>query len=136
MDPITLPKGERPRQLERLFAVLSALPPAFAWRIEIFRVQKSRSEAQNNYLWGVVYPAIIKGGGENLAGWTADDLHEYFLEKHFGVEQITGFGGTRTKPKRRSSKLSTVEFMDYVATIQREAAQIGIYVPDPNEELM
>jgi hypothetical protein len=81
----------------------------------------------------VCYPTILKEGGETLRGWEADDLHEYFLISHFGSEIIEGFGAKRHKPLKRSSKLSTTEFMDFVAHIQRKAAELGVYIEDPNE---
>ena len=82
---------------------------------------------------GVCYPTILETGGEALAGWTKDDLHDYFLGEHFGWETIEGFGRKRIKPIRRSSKLSTMEFVDFVDFIQMKAAELGIYIPSPNE---
>jgi len=102
------------------------------WRVTIEPYKKTRSTSQNAYLWGVVYPAILAAG--QLDGWTAEDVHEFFLIDHFGSEVIEGFGRKRHKPLRRSSSLSTVEFMEYVAHIQQFCAERGIYVPDPNEE--
>jgi hypothetical protein len=104
------------------------------WRVTFEPYVKTRSTSQNAYLWGVVYPTILRVLGNDLAGWTADDLHEYFLGEHFGWERVQGFGKTKQRPIRRSSKLTTMEFMDYVAFIQRTMAEKGVYVPDPNEE--
>ena len=129
-----LPKSERPDSaIAKIAGFLARLPTDKAWRVGVQELRKSRSGAQNRYLWGVVYPAILEAGGEALGGWTADDLHEYFLGEHFGWETIEGFGRRRMKPLRRSSKLTTMEFSDFVASIQRKAAELGIYVPDPNE---
>lgn len=119
------------RNLTRLIGFLSALPRDHAWKITIGEWKRTRSNEQNAYLWGVVYPTIL----QHLPGWDADDLHEYFLGEHFGWETLEGLGRKRLKPIRRSSKLSTVEFMDHVAFIQRAMAEKGIYVPDPNEEV-
>jgi hypothetical protein len=57
------------------------------------------------------------------------------LGEHFGWETLEGFGRKRMRPIRRSSKLSTMEFQDYVAFIQQKAAELGIVIPDPNEEV-
>ena len=132
-----LPKSERTGPgIAKIAQFLGRLPTDKAWRVAVQELKKSRSGAQNRYLWGVAYPAILEAGGEILGGWTADDLHEYFLGEHFGWETIEGFGRRRMKPLRRSSKLTTMEFSDFVASIQRKAAELGIYVPDPNEETM
>lgn len=126
-ETIHLPKGER--SLARLVAFVSALSKDKAWKIEISENRRTRSNDQNAYLWGVCYPAIVK----HLDGWTADDVHDYLLGEHFGWETVEGFGRKRMRPLRRSSRLSTTEFSDYVAFIQRRMAEHGIYVPDPNE---
>jgi hypothetical protein len=125
----------RPRDgaIQRVAGFLSRLPLEKAWRVSVQEQKRTRSQNQNRYLWGVAYPAILSAGGEALAGWDAEDLHEYFLGEHFGWEVIEGFGRKRIKPVRRSAKLSTIEFSDYVGFIQRKAAEFGVYVPDPNE---
>ena len=129
--PMALPRNHR---VENLARFLLNLPIDKAWKVTVSEHKQRRSEQQSRYLWGVVYPAVLEGGGESLAGWTADDLHEYFLGEHFGWETLEGMGRKRLRPLRRSSKLTKMEFSDYVAFIQRKAAEFGVYVPDPNEE--
>ena len=90
-----------------------------------------RSQEQNRYLWGVCYATILEFGGETLGGWTNQDLHEYFLGEHFGWETLEGFSRKRIKPVHRSSTLTKMEFVDFVAFIQRKAAEMGIVIPDP-----
>ena len=128
--PVALPRGQR---VENLAKFLLSLPVDKAWRVTVAEHKQRRSEQQSRYLWGVVYPAVLEGGGESLRGWTAEDLHEYFLGEHFGWETLEGMGRKRIRPLRRSSKLTKMEFADYVAFIQRKAAEFGVYVPDPNE---
>lgn len=134
---IILPKTlSRGKLIERVGVVLKGLPMDKAWRLEVHEHKPVRSNQQNRYLHGVVYPTILKAGGETLAGWTSDELHEYFLGEKFGWEIITGFGVRRRRPARRSSKLSKLEFVEYTEFIQQKMAEIGIYVPDPNEGAM
>lgn len=116
---------------DRIWMVIQKLPPK-RHKVEITEAKSIRSEQQNRYLWGVVYPKILEAG--KLEGWTADDLHEYLLGEHFGWEVVTGFGRKRMRPIRRSSRLGKLEFVDYVAFIQQRMAEHGIYVPDPNEQ--
>ena len=132
----TLPKElPRTRAIERVAGFLSRLPQDKAWRVSVTEQKRTRTQQQNRYLWGVAYPAILAGGGEALSGWHAEDLHEYFLGEHFGWETLEGFGRKRMKPLRRSAKLTTQEFSDYVAFVQRKAAELGIFVPDPEGDL-
>lgn len=119
------------RNLTKLVAFLSALPTDRQWKLTVSEFKRTRSHEQNAYLWGIVYVAIL----QHLPGWDADDIHEYCLGEWSGWETLEGFGRKRLRPVRRSSKLSTTEFTDYVAFIQRTMAAKGIYVPDPNEEM-
>lgn len=134
MNPIVLPK-DRPRDdaLARLIREIHALPPDRVFRVEVNEVKRTRSLEQNAYLWGVVYATILKEAGEALAGWDADDLHEYFLGEWSGWEVLEGFGRKRMRPVKRSSKLSVSEFSVYLEFVMRKAAEMGIYIPSPEE---
>lgn len=130
-----LPKGRDGAELGEVLGAISTLDAGTAWEIEIRQRKSRRTDQQNRYLWGVVYKTILKAGGEALGGWTAEDLHEYFLGEHFGWEKLRGFGRTRMKPMRRSSRLTKMEFVDYVDFIIRKAAGLGVVIPDPQEYL-
>lgn len=92
---------------------------------------RRRSHEQNRYLWGCVYVTIL----QHMPGWDAEDLHEYFLGEWSGWEVLEGFGRKRLRPIRRSSKLKTTEFMNFIEFIQRRMAEHGVYIPDPNEDI-
>lgn len=126
---------ERFARLADLVHVLEALAIDCSWRIEVVEVKRTRSLAQNAYLWGCVYVKILEH--PELEGWTAEDIHEFMLGEHFGWLKLESkvIRRARMVPKRRSSKLSTLEFMDYVAFIQRYWSERGVIIPDPNEEL-
>ena len=119
----------------RAAAFLNSLPVDRAWMVVVEPHKAQRSQSQNRYLWGVVYPSFLAGGGEALQGWEAQDLHEFFLGEHFGWETLEGMGRKRVKPLKRSAKLTKQEFSDYVAFIQQKAAGMGVYIPDPEETL-
>ena len=129
-------KGSRgDRVIAQIAGFLARLPTDKSWRVSVQELRRRRTTQQNRYLWGVAYPAILTGGGEALRGWEAADLHEFFLGEHFGWETIEGLGKKRIKPLKRSAKLTTLEFSDFVAFIQRKAAEFGVYVPDPEGDL-
>lgn len=132
MQFFTLPAMfSRADQLRRIAAELAALPTDTGWRIEVHADDGRRSNQQNRYLWSTVYPAILTAGAESLAGWSAEDLHEFFLGEHFGWETLTGFGRKRLRPLRRSSRLSKAEFAGFIESIQVRMAGLGITIPDP-----
>lgn len=115
----------------RVAGFIDRSPANATLKVEIEELQDQRTLEQNAYLWGVVYERILPF----LPGWDAKDLHEYFLEEHFGCETIEGFGKARTKPLKRSSKLSKKDFREHWQYIQRVCAmEYGIDIPDPNEK--
>jgi hypothetical protein len=121
--------GNTSRAIAQIAHYLSTLPASSTWKVEIGEHKQTRSNEQNAYLWGVVYEIIL----QHLEGWTADDVHEFFLGEHYGWAPLEGLGRKRLKPLRRSSKLSTKEFKEHCAFIQRAMAERGVDIPDPNE---
>lgn len=123
-----LPATNRERIADNLRDFVMSALPGKELRVEVCEYRKRRSDDQNRYLWGVVYATL-----RNATGQPADDWHEYMLGEWAGWEETALFGRKRLRPLRRSSKLSTVEFADYVAFIQQRAAENNIYIPDPGE---
>lgn len=117
-------------QVAGLARWLAAALPGKALRVEVAEYRKRRSDQQNRYLWGVAYKRLEEATGQEAADW-----HDFFLGEFFGWERVSLFDRPRLKPLRRSKKLSTTEFSDYVEFIQRKAAEHGIYIPSPNEEI-
>lgn len=142
---ITLRKGRTSNN--SITSFVARLPLEEAFRVTIAHVRPTRSDAQNRYLWGAVYPAIQKALPEitedpNLLNMDDETLHELMLGTHFGWKRIfienarkIGEDLVLVKPQRTSSRLNKQEFADFVMHIQQYWAERGIYVPDPNEEL-
>ena len=128
-------KGTTPEQLANAaIRMVQGLSSDKTWAIEITEWKKPRTNQQNAFLWGVAYPAILEGGGEALAGWTRDDLHEYFLGECFGWETLEGFGRKRTRPLKRSSALTKQEFSEYLTFLENRCMDMGIVIPEPSYE--
>lgn len=125
----------REQVFERVAKLFARLPMDKAYRIEVSQHRPRRSNSQNAYLWGAVYPHILKAGAEHLGGWEAEDLHEYLLGEHFGWERVEAFNRVRMRPIRRSSKLNKQEFSDFVEFIKRRMAGFSIVIPDAGEGL-
>lgn len=128
-EKFTIRKGG---SLSRIFVFLTALLRDKDLDITVAEHRGRRSDQQNRLLWSL-YGDILERGGETMGGWTKDDLHELFLGLHFGWEVIEGFGQRRKKPMRRSSKLNTVEFTDFIEFILRYMAEQGVYMEMPGE---
>lgn len=94
--------------------------------------KSKRTDSQNATLW-MVYQQIIDRGGEDMRGFTKDELHEFFLIDYFGSETKELFGRKKLKPLRRSSRLTKLEFGDYLDHIVRFVAEKGIVVDLPGD---
>lgn len=101
-----------------------------SWVVSVDELKARRTSSQNAYLW-VCYSEIKRAGGEALSTYSEEDLHEYFLGRKFGVEQLEGLPGGYSRPRRRSSQLSKTEFADYLEFLSAEAASLGIIIPEP-----
>ena len=126
------PKGTAREAIAKV--VMATVTEDCSWTVTVEPFRRPRSHQQNAYLWGVVYPTILQAGGEALRGWTADDLHEYFLGEIHGWEVIEGFGRKRMKPVKRSTRMTKTEFMDYLEQISQRCANMGIVIPEPTYE--
>jgi hypothetical protein len=126
---------DRPRVFTNLLAFLGRLPVSRAWKITITAYRRTRSEEQNNALWGVAYPALVEATGQGPNDW-----HEYMLGEYFGWVEYRLFGKRKLRPARTTTtgfdgqedKLSTVDFAAFYDFIQQRAAENGVHVPDPD----
>jgi hypothetical protein len=126
------PNGTPKSAIVNSVAVLvRQLDESRAWVVTVEEFRRPRTNQQNAFLWGVVYPCVIEAG--NLEGWTPNDLHEYFLGECFGWETLEGMGRKKVKPVKRSSRLNKQEFSDYLEFISAKCADMGIVIPEPNE---
>lgn len=134
MQVFLLPRNDTPEErdtrLWRVRIALAGLSLDKGHRIEITESSAKRSDAQNNYLWGIVYPAVVAHGAP-FDAFEAKELHEFFLGEHYGWRTLSAFGHQQTVPMRRSSRLTKTEFGEHVAFIQRQMAPLGCVIPDP-----
>ena len=98
--------------------------------ITITPLKRTRSLDQNAYVWGVAYPHLA-----NALGYEPhehEDLH-YGLVAKWGGEHFDKRLGAMV-PNKRSSKLTTTEFSDYMEWLVRFAAkECGCVIPLPDE---
>lgn len=131
LQSFNLPKlVDRARVIAHIARVLSALPMDCGWTLKVEKMVTRRSHSQNRLLWAL-YEQIIKVGGEAMQGWEKEDLHEFFLAKHFGSEVRALFDAKKRVALRRSSSLNKQEFADFVDFIVRFMASQGVCLDMP-----
>lgn len=98
----------------------------------VLRLRTSkRSDAQNRWIWGIAYPLLGQHWGYERT--EHEQMHYGLLAQCFGTKVDTRFG-VRVPKVVSSSKLSTVEFSEYMEWLVRYAAvEEGIRIPLPNE---
>lgn len=99
--------------------------------------RKSRSNPQNNYLWGVCVP-LIQSGLHDCTGEIRDaqSIYRNILLPLFAPSRdITNVEtGEVLSEKITSSEMSTVEFISFIDAIQKWSAEfLGIDIPNPGE---
>lgn len=103
--------------------------------IVIRKHQRQRSLEQNAACWGYIYPAIAEALG--YEAYEAEELHYGLVAKCFGEHFDKRLG--QMVPNKRSSKLSTKEFSEYMEFLVRFAAKecggLVIELPDERQEV-
>ena len=122
-----IPKGEaRSMTLDMIQRRIGALPANRAWAVEVKEYRERKTDAQQGYLWGVVYPHIA-----SFCGCGPKDVHRdlgrLFLfdgESH-GIARV-----------RSTGKFDVAEMGDYIdQVIAWAATELGVVIPAPMQPM-
>ena len=98
--------------------------------------RRKRSLSQNAYLWGCVYPIIKNALKDQGVVWSIEDVHDYLKGEFLREECFSKESGLVLNRIKSTSEVGTIEFMEYVQSIQSWAIEyLGTNIPDPNEQL-
>lgn len=117
-------------------AAIARLDGKEVWAVSIKRHRKPRTNVANAYLWSGVYGQLV-----HELGFTAELWHEEMCIRYFGpVERNTPRGGatvpfrtTTTDETGARDVLAGARFWDFIEFVRRQAAEAGVYCPEPNE---
>ena len=127
--------GDTPPKIDFLLEQLRNLPDG-EHLITIAPYRKTRSNQQNAYLWGVVYPAVLFGLQD--AGWEItheEQVHEYCKQAFAAREVINKDTGEVLSLPSSTARMQPAEFNVYVDKIKAFAFEyLNITIPEPNEE--
>lgn len=106
--------------------------------ITIAKRTKKRSNPQNAYLWGVVYPLLLQGlvdVGYDIEKGSTELIHEWSKKEFLPAIKIERDNGDTLSIPASTAKLTTVEFMEYIERIAQFSAEyLGVVIPPPNTE--
>jgi len=134
----SIPPKNRVAALRAMCRELVQASPDRWLKVKVAVHKEDRSAAQNRALFGVAY-AIIS----DVTGNDKDDLHFYFCCSFFGTTHVNVFGKSVPRPVRTTTTdengaydlINTAQFCEFYALVQRESADMDIYVPDPDPRL-
>lgn len=103
--------------------------------VEVKKVRKPRSNDQNGWLWGCIYPLMLDGMVD--AGWeftNVEQLHEFFKAQMTADEVVNRETGEIVKFPSSTSSMSTVEFSAYCEKLREYAREyLNVEIPDPDK---
>lgn len=119
------PSGFRWKDIKRLKDWLATLKSEKDQILEVIIRKKTnnRTDRQNRY-YRAYLKIIAKDTGDD-----PDNLHEYFKRTHLPPRYVRALGKDIRLPSS-TTKLSSIEFSEYIAKIEKES---GIPTPNPKE---
>ena len=112
---------------------LSVLQEGTILDLQIKKARNTRTNPQNSYLWGIVYPYLLEGFKQ--AGYVDVDIEvvHAFCKNQFNAGCIPNMEtGEVLTYARSTTELDTKEFGEYVDKIRHFALHdLGIIIPEP-----
>lgn len=99
--------------------------------ITIEKKRKKRSNQQNAYIWGVLYPAALEALNEaGNYGLNINDIHEFFKKRYLdnGKEIVLPETGEVLKMEPSTTYCTVGEMMEYIMEIQKFLSEFFGYV--------
>lgn len=134
METIILHKSDGLYDIRPIIGYMSNVPDGY-YRIEVTHIRKKRTLDQNGWLFGCIYPLLLKG--LNDAGWefvNVQQVHEFFKQQ-IGLDQVINkHTGEIVEIPRSTAEMDTLTFSTYCDRLRdygREYLNIEIPNPDP-----
>lgn len=128
--PATINDGKvqfNPRQLDSINEFKKKNEGKQIW-ITFSEMRPPRSLMQNNYLFGVVYKYIAEETGDDV-----ESIHKHMKER-YAPRMFKEESGETIELGKSTTRLNTKEMKEYIdAIISFAGAELGIYIPQPNE---
>lgn len=120
--------------LRTMYAVMRGAKDG-VYSVTVKRQHKQRSNPQNAWLWGSVYPMLLEGLLD--AGWdditSVEDVHAFF-KSMFSMHKVVNYStGEIVEIPTSTAIMDTVTFNAYVEQIRRYAREyLNMEIPDPD----
>lgn len=104
------------------------------YRVEVKKVRKPRSNDQNGWLWGCIYPMLLDALLD--AGWefvSVEQVHEFFKSQMTADKVVNKHTGEIIEFPGSTATMDTVIFSTYCEKLREYAREyLSIEIPDPD----
>ena len=100
--------------------------------VTVEKYRKKRSLDANRYYWSCIVEPLAEH-----TGFTRDEMHDELLGSYYGWETRSVRGHQRDFPRRRTTSPETADTMDFMGLIQtgqQIAAELGVILPDQENQ--
>lgn len=105
-----------------------------SYALKIRKLHKARTLNQNDYLWGVVYPALLDG--LLAAGWeftSVEQVHAFFKGLLTSEKVVNRHTGEVVELPGSTASMDTAEFSAYVDRLREYARKwLNVDIPEPD----
>ncbi|MBQ7553303.1 MAG: hypothetical protein IJT46_02960 [Bacteroidaceae bacterium] len=105
------------------------------YMVSVKKVRKPRSNDQNGWLWGCIYPMLLDGMLD--AGWeftSVEQLHEFFKAQMTADQVVNKETGEIVTFPSSTATMDTVTFSTYCEKLREYAREyLNIEIPDPDK---
>lgn len=105
------------------------------YRIEVRKVRKPRSNDQNGWLWGCIYPMLLDALID--AGWefvSVEQVHEFFKSQMTADKVVNKHTGEVIEFPGSTATMDTVTFSTYCEKLREYALEyLNVEIPDPDK---
>lgn len=109
------------------------------YKVTVRKLQNNRSNQQNRWLWGQIYPRMLQGFLD--AGWddfaNEEEVHQYCKIQFAGKDIVNRNTGEVVTIPGRTSKMDVVEFALYCEQLRIFAYDyLNVTIPEPDSSLI
>ena len=105
------------------------------YQVEVRRVRKPRSNDQNGWLWGCIYPMLLDALLD--AGWefvSVEQVHEFFKAQMTKDSVVNKETGEIVEFPSSTATMETVTFSTYCEKLREYAREyLNVEIPDPDK---
>lgn len=105
------------------------------YMVEVKRVRKPRSNDQNGWLWGCIYPMLLEALID--AGWefvNVDQVHEFFKSLMTNEQVVNKETGEIVTFPSSTASMDTVAFSAYCESLRKYGKEyLNVDIPDPDK---